>query len=189
MGKRFTEEEKAAAVKKYENGYTAEAVSKEYEISRSTLYAWRKQLQPDSRGQIPRKQYLMEQELNRLRIENQIFRESGCSPSSPLDSRIEAMHRLKDQYSIHILCRVLDVHRSTFYHREFRSPEITQLEENDAILKPLIMEIFQRSSGRFGARRIRVKLLQEGHVVSERRVSRLMKELKISSHTEDQFSK
>ena len=97
MGKRFTEEEKAAAVKKYENGYTAEAVSKEYEISRSTLYTWRKQLQPDSRGQIPRKQYLMEQELNRLRIENQIFRESGCSPSSSLDSRIEAMHRLKDQ--------------------------------------------------------------------------------------------
>lgn len=181
MSKRFTDEERVAAVKKYESGYTAESVSTEYGISRSTLYTWRKQLQPDDRGQIPRKQYLMEQELNRLRIENQIFRESGCSPSSSLDSRIEAMHRLKDQYSIHILCRVLDVHRSTFYHREFRSPEITQLEENDAILKPLIMEIFQRSSGRFGARRIRVKLLQEGHVVSERRVSRLMKELKISS--------
>ena len=181
MSKRFTEEEKAAAVEKYENGHTAESVSTEYGISRSTLYAWRKQLQPDEHGQIPRKQYLMEQELQRLRIENQIYRESGCCPTSPLDSRIEAIHRLKDRYSIHSLCRVLDVNRATFYHHEFRSPEITQLEEQDALLKPLILEIFQNSSGRFGARRIRVKLLQAGHIVSERRVSRLMKELKISS--------
>lgn len=44
MSKRFTEEEKAAAVEKYENGHTAESVSTEYGISRSTLYAWRKQL-------------------------------------------------------------------------------------------------------------------------------------------------
>ena len=181
MSKRFTDEERVAAVKKYESGYTAESVSTEYGISRSTLYTWRKQLQPDDRGQIPRKQYLMEQELQRLRIENQIYRESGCCPTSPLDSRIEAIHRLKNQYSIHILCRILDVNRATFYHHEFRSPEITQLEEGDALLKPLILEIFQNSSGRFGARRIRVKLLQAGHVVSERRVSRLMKELKISS--------
>ena len=63
MSKRFTEEEKAAVVEKYENGYTAESVSTEYGISRSTLYTWRKQLQPDDRGQIPRKQYLMEQEI------------------------------------------------------------------------------------------------------------------------------
>lgn len=181
MAKRFTEEEKEAAVKKYESGHTAESVSAEYGISRSTFYTWKKQLQPDDRGQIPRKQYLMEQELQRLRIENQIFRESGCCPTSPLDSRIEAIHRLKDQYSIHTLCRVLDVNRATFYHHEFRSPEITQLEQNDALLKPLIVNIFEKSSGRFGARRIRVKLLQAGHIVSERRVSRLMKELKISS--------
>ena len=181
MPKRFTEEEKTAAVKKYESGYTAESVSTEYGISRSTLYTWRKQLQPDSRGQIPRKQYLMERELQRLRIENQIYRESGCCPTSPLDSRLEAIHRLKDRYSIHSLCRVLDVNRATFYHHKFRSSETTQLEEQDAILKPLILEIFQNSSGRFGARRIRVKLLQAGHIVSERRVGRLMKELKISS--------
>lgn len=114
MSKRFTDEERVAAVKKYESGYTAESVSTEYGISRSTLYTWRKQLQPDDRGQIPRKQYLMEQELQRLRIENQIYRESGCCPTSPLDSRIEAIHRLKNQYSIHILCRILDVNRATF---------------------------------------------------------------------------
>lgn len=181
MATRRTEEEKELAVKKYEQGCTAKDVCAEYEISHSTFYTWKKQLQPDDRGQIPQKQYLMEQELQRLRIENQIFRESGCCPTSPLDSRIEAIHRLKNQYSIHILCRVLDVNRATFYHHEFRSPEITQLEKGDALLKPLIVDIFEKSSGRFGARRIRVKLLQAGHIVSERRVSRLMKELKISS--------
>ena len=42
MSKRFTDEERVAAVKKYESGYTAESVSTEYGISRSTLYTWRK---------------------------------------------------------------------------------------------------------------------------------------------------
>lgn len=42
-------------------------------------------------------------------------------------------------------------------------------------------EIFEKSKGPFGARKIRAKLLQEGHVVSERRILRLMKELELSS--------
>lgn len=85
-----------------------------------------KQYSVDEAGQIPREQYLMQTELQRLRIENQIFRESGCCPSSPLDVRLEAIHRLKGSYSIHALCCVLDVNRATFYHHEFRAPKKTQ---------------------------------------------------------------
>lgn len=181
MVKRYTDAEKELAVKKFEQGYISSDICAEYGIARSTLFLWCKQFRPYANGRIPRKQYLMEKELQRLRIENQIFRESGCCPTSPLDARIKSIHRLKDQYSIHILCRVLNVNRATFYHHEFHSPEVTQLEEGDALLKPLILEIFKQSSGRFGVRRIRAKLVQAGHIVSERRVSRLMKELKISS--------
>ena len=55
------------------------------------------------------------------------------------------------------------------------------LEMEDDNLKPLISEIFKKSSGRFGARRIRVKLIDTVYTVSERRISRLIKELGLSS--------
>lgn len=86
-----------------------------------------------------------------------------------------------DEFSIHALCRVLNVNRSTYYHHIFRSPEQTQLQTQDSLLKPLIGEIFAKSCGRFGARKIRIKLKEQGHTVSERRILRLMKECGLSS--------
>ena len=76
--------------------------------------------------------------------------------------------------SLHALCRVLRVNRSTYYHHVLRAPDQTQLQIEDTVLKPLVKEIFEQSKGRFGARKIRAKLLQDGHIVSERRVLRLM---------------
>ena len=177
MSKRYSEEQKQIMVGKYEGGSTAKAICDKYGVSRSTLLLWVKQYSPDADGQIPRVQYLMRKELERLRIENQIFRDCGCSANSSLGTRLDAIHRLKDQYSMHALCRVLDVNRSTVYHHEMRAPEKTQVELQDEILKPLITEIFETSNQLFGVRRMRVKLKEKGYVVSERRIGRLMKEL------------
>ena len=177
MTKRYSEEMKQIMVGKYEGGSTAKAICEEYGVSRSTLLLWVKQYSPDGDGQIPREQYLMHKELERLRTENQIFRESGCSPNSSLGARLDAIHRLKGQYSIHALCRVLNVNRSAVYRHEIRITEKTQLQIQDDILKPLISEIFEISNELFGARRMRVKLKEKGYIVSERRIGRLMKEL------------
>ena len=116
MAKRYSDELKQIMVGKYAGGSTAKAICAEYGVSRSTLLLWVKQYSPDSSGQIPRELYLMRKELKRLRIENQIFRDCGCSANSPLGTRLDAIQRLRSQYSIHALCRVLDVNRSTFYH-------------------------------------------------------------------------
>uniref|UniRef100_UPI004055DAFD IS3 family transposase n=1 Tax=Acetatifactor sp. TaxID=1872090 RepID=UPI004055DAFD len=177
MAKRYTEELKLTLVGMYEGGSTAKAICAEYGVSRSTLLLWAKQYSADSNGQIPREQYLMRKELERLRIENQIYKECGCSAYSSLAVRLDAIHRLKNKYSIHALCRVLNVNRSTVYHHELRAPEKTQVELQDEILKPLVTEIFKNSNELFGVRRIRVKLKEKGYVVSERRIGRLMKEL------------
>ena len=146
MSKRYSEEQKQIMVGKYEGGSTAKAICDEYGVSRSTLLLWVKLYSPDGDGQIPREQYLMGKELERLRIENQIFRDCGCSSNSSLGTRLDAIHRLKDQYSMHALCRDLGVNRSTVYHHELRAPEKTQVELQDEILKPLITEIFETSN-------------------------------------------
>lgn len=177
MAKRYSEELKLTMVGEYEGGRTAKEICAEYGVSRSTLLLWAKQYAPDSCSQVPRELYLMRKQLERLKIENQIYKECGCSANSTLRVRLDAIHRLKDRYSIHALCRVLDVNRSTVYHHELRAPEKNQVELQDEILKPLIMDIFMTSNELFGARRMRAKLKESGHVVSERRIGRLMKEL------------
>lgn len=181
MSNRYTEEFKASAVRQYQSGVPASVLYQQLGIARSTLFLWIKQYSPNEIGQIPREQYLLQKELDRLCTENTIFKTCGCSPVSPLPVRLAAIDIHKDSFSIHALCRVLSVNRSTYYHYALRSPEQTKLQIEDDTLKPLISEIFEKSGDRFGARRIRVKLLDMGHTTSERRISRLMKELGLSS--------
>ncbi len=176
MAKRYSEEFRLTMVGKYEGGCTAKEICEKYGVSRSTLLQWAKEYSPDNRGQIPREQYLLRKEVERLRVENEIFRKCGCSANSSLGVRLDAIHQFKNQYSIHALCRVLNVNRSTVYHHELRSPEKTHVEIQDEILKPIIEEIFVMSRELFGARKIRAKLKDKGYVVSERRIMRLMKE-------------
>lgn len=179
MAKRYTEEFKKSIVENYRGGCTAQSLSQEYGVSRGTLLLWSKQHSSVSSNQISREQYLLHEELIRLRIENKIYKECGCSACSPLSERLEAIHRLRNLYSIHALCRVLEVNRSTYYHYESRAPVKTKNEIQDDNLKPLIKEIFEFSNSLFGARRIRAKLKENGYIVSERRIGRLMKELGI----------
>ena len=181
MSNRYTEEFKALAVQRYQSGVPAAVLYQQLGIARSTLFLWIKQYSPNETSQIPRAQYLLKKELEHLRIENAIFKSCGCSSISPLPVRLAAIDALKGRFSIHALCRALSVNRSTYYHYALRSPEQTKLQIEDDCLKLLISEIFEKSGGRFGSRRIRAKLLDMGHIASERRISRLMKELGLSS--------
>jgi len=181
MAKRYPEEFKHMIVEQYQLGGSVKEVCAQHNIARSTLLLWVKQYTADETGKIPRERYLLEKEVERLRTENLIFKTCGCSPASPLPERLSAIDTHQEEFSIHALCRVLQVNRSTYYHYAFRSPDKTQLQIGDEALKPLIAEIFSKSKARFGARKIRSKLMELGYTVSERRILRLMKELGLSS--------
>ncbi len=179
MPKNYSKAFKSDTIHQYKTGTPAAQLCEQVGIARSTLFYWLKQ-EDSSAGVMSRDQYLMQKELERLRVENAIFRSCGCSPSSPLDTRLNAIAAHQDNFSIHSLCRVLQVHRSTYYYHTLRAPEKTQLQIEEDQLKPLISEIFERSYQRFGTRKIRAKLMQGGYTVSERRVHRLMGELGLS---------
>ena len=181
MVKRYSDAFKRIVTQKYEQGRSIQSICAKYVITRSTLLLWVKQYSVNADGEVPRERYLLEKELERLRTENAIFKTCGCSLSSPPSERLSAIPRYKDKFSIHALCRVLNVNRSTYYHYALRSPEKTQIQLQDDKLKPLIRTIFEKSCGRFGARKIRVKLAEQGHIASERRILRLMKELDLSA--------
>lgn len=180
MAKFYPEDLKKAVITQYSGGQPAKAICAEYGIARSTLFLWVKQYTEDRAGQIPRERYLLEMELKRLRTENEIFKTCGCSSGAPLTERLSAIDLHHDKFSIHCLCRVLQVNRSTYYHHAFRSPDKTKLQLEDEELKPLIVEIFSKSKARFGARKMRTKLMELGYTISERRILRLMKDLGLS---------
>lgn len=112
-----------------------------------------------------------------LKTENEIFRKSKCCLSSSNDEKIAAVDLLKDEYSVHIICKTLGLLKSTYYHRIKRAPEQKWYEIRNEMLKPIVLEVFTESKERFGAEKIVVKLRQEGIKTSSKVVSRLMKEM------------
>ena len=111
MARRYPEEFKRMIVKRYQLGNSVKEICAQHSIARSTLFLWVKQYTTNEAGQIPREQYLMQKELERLRIENQIFKICGCAPSSPLSDRLAAIDTYQKEFSLHALCRVLQVNR------------------------------------------------------------------------------
>lgn len=189
MGK-YTVDFKEMVVNDHIIGMSKEAVAAKYNVAPSSVALWTRQYRTDNQPSVSREEYLEQQELNRLRIDNQIFTECRCTRHAPVSERIDEVLRLKDKYSIHALCRVLDINRSAVYHRDRRAPEKTLVEIEDEKLMPLIRDIFYEGREVLGAKRIRPKLRSMGYIVSERRVCRLMKQLglKVEHGTKDNYS-
>lgn len=173
----YSNEIRKQAIDLHANGMPVPEICKQLGIGRSTLFLWVQQADPSHPKTITRNEYLEKAELEKLRLENQIFRTCGCTPSSPLRDKLRAIDQFKDEFTVYRLCKTLDVLKSTYYHHALRSPEKTQIQLMDEQLKPLISEIFKKSMQTFGARRIRVKLRERGYVASEARINRLMKEM------------
>ena len=174
---RYSKDFKNIVVSDHINGLSKEATATKYNIAPSSVALWTREYRKVNQPSMSRQEYLEQQELNRLRIDNQIFAECRCTRFSPVSERIDEVLRLKNKYSIHALCRVLDVNRSAVYHRDRRAPEKTLVEIEDEKLMPLIQKIFYEGKEVLGAKRIRPKLRTMGYIVSERRISRLMKQL------------
>jgi transposase InsO family protein len=112
-----------------------------------------------------------------LAEENQVFRSCQCHPSDPLRIKMAEMKKWKDKFTVHALCRAMDVSRGTFYNYLFRSKPKTVYEKTDEMLRPLIQAVFAESKERFGANKIRIKLAEQGIKVSAEHIRRLMNEM------------
>lgn len=76
-------------------------------------------------------------------------------------------------------CRYLSVNRTSFH--AWQTAEPTIFEEQDAQLAPLVRVIFKRHRRRYGARRIAEDLKEMGHPCDRRKVSNVMKTLKLKA--------
>lgn len=76
----------------------------------------------------------------------------------------------RSQYSLNVLCRVLDVSTSAFYSWQ-RRPTSSHTQQ-DVLLEQCLRELHQASKGRYGAPRLQADLRAEGQHVSRKRISR-----------------
>jgi len=65
------------------------------------------------------------------------------------------------------MCKILDINRSLIYY-EYKN------KRQDVELENLVIQIFRDSRSNYGSRKIKIKLLELGYIVSLRRIRRIM---------------
>lgn len=147
------------------------------------MYTWIKEYQTQKMGdgtKITAKDYYeLQRKYQKVQIDYNILVECNCLPTAKMSRKLGAIARLDGKYTIHALCRVLDVRRSNYYHYKLRRPDETEIAKQDAILKQIIEEIFNKTKGRIGSKKICHLIQRQGTPTSPTRVRRLMKEMNL----------
>ena len=184
MPKEYSTKFKTEVIKRYQNGESILALSQELCIAQSTIYHWRKEyysIKTANRTYTPKEFDALSRRLEKLEHEMEIIKQSGYIADVPLQKKLsvlESIYRQADNtYSVHELCEALDIARGTFYNYIFRRADHSKREEAQVELMRLVQQVFDDSSQRFGAEKIRVTLTESGVCVSTKRIAAIMREL------------
>lgn len=180
--KYFSSAERKMILAEYADTDSADAICSKYRINKATLLRWKagEAVIATSRcgtTYTAAQLHKMRRELESLRMENRIIRLCRCTVSAPIREKVAEVKRLQGQFSVHTLCRVLNLSKATFYRACLDRKEKTQYEKNDDVLRPIIQTEFYDSGERFGAAMIKVKLNERGIRISKEHIRRLMKEM------------
>ena len=188
MPKECSTKFKAEVIKRYQSGESILALSQELCIAQSTIYHWRKEyysIKTANRTYTPKEFDALSRRLEKLEHEMEIIKQSGYIADVPLQKKLsvlESIYRQADNtYSVHELCEALDIARGTFYNYIFRRADHSKREEAQVELMRLVQQVFDDSSQRFGAEKIRVTLTESGVCVSTKRIAAIMRELGLQS--------
>lgn len=84
---------------------------------------------------------------------------------------------LSNQYAVSVLCKVLNISRSSFYYCFHKEKKLTKRELENQSLRCKIIELYTKADKRYGAVKIRIKLSELGINISVGRVKRLMNKM------------
>ena len=188
MPKEYSTKFKAEVIKRYQSGESILALSQELCIAQSTIYHWRKEycsIKTANRTYTPKEFDALSRRLEKLEHEMEIIKRSGYIADVPLQKKLSVLENIYRQadntYSVHELCEALDIARGTFYNYIFRRADHSKREEAQIELMRLVQQVFDDSSQRFGAEKIRVTLAGSGVRVSTKRIAAIMQELGLQS--------
>ena len=163
------------------SGVSAKSVCERLAISSSTLRKWEVEhsvVVPTGMTD-PQMIWYLKSRVFELQTELEIWNQCTCCRESKLSEKIKDLKRLAPKYGVHAVCRVLDVPRASYYHRVFRSPEVTQLQQADAVLKPVVKALFEETEGVIGSSKLRTIMMKRGYTIDLEHLRRLMRELEL----------
>ena len=188
MPKEYPAKFKTEVIQRYRNGESIKSLSLELHIAQGTLYRWRKEycsIQGATRTYTPKEFDAILRRLTKLEHEMEIIKHSGYIANVPLQKRLsalESIYRQQDNtYSVYELCEALEVARGTFYNYIFRRADHSKRDQEQAQLMRQVQQVFDDSSQRFGAEKIRITLAESGVRVSTKRIAAIMQELDLHS--------
>ena len=188
MPKEYSSKFKTEVIRRYQSGEPILALSQELRIAQSTIYHWRKEycsIKTANRTYTPKEFDALSRRLEKLEHEMEIIQQSGYIANVPLQEKLSVLESIYRQpgntCSVHELCEALDVARVTFYNYIFRRADHSKREEAQVELMRLVQQVFDDSSQRFGAEKIRVTLAESGVRVGTKRIAAIMQELGLQS--------
>ena len=178
---------KAQAVARKVNGEPVNTICEELGISRTSLYRWGKDPATRICGETDHEMTVRNFNIMRNKLDRQlqiieVLKTVKCTVHAPLKEWLAELESLYGQYSVHVLCEALDVDRGTFYnHIKRNKRDKAWFEKRRDKYCELVTEIYRQNNQVFGAEKITAILVQQGHQVSLKYVSRIMNECGLSS--------
>ena len=168
-----------------QDGVSVSAVSKEYNVPRSTIYRWLKEenfVETSDQVYLPNDIRSLERKVTKLEKIVTILKTVPCTVNAPLKERLNALEQLHSEYDVHTLCEALDVSRGTYYNHIRRNKrDNAWYKKREEEYRILIHDIFYEFDQILGAKKIHAILQQRGHSVSEKYVAHIMLDLGLSS--------
>ncbi|PGN40964.1 hypothetical protein CN968_16800 [Bacillus thuringiensis] len=102
-----------------------------------------------------------------------------CSKQGKItkQDKAQVIYELRKAFTVKALLKLAELLRSTYYYWIQNSNR----PDKDKELKILIQNIYDEHQSRYGYRRIRDELMNQGHKISHKKVQRIMKELGLKS--------
>ncbi|MDY0139351.1 MAG: IS3 family transposase [Candidatus Izemoplasmatales bacterium] len=167
----------------FKNGFTTKDLIDKYGYSKTTINDWlrptRLEIEYDDLKSLRKKYSFLCKEHEKMKIELEIYKSLECLPSSPRHVKLNAIEKYYNIYPVKTMCRILDVSVGTFYNHLNRRVEEKFNIKNDNFLRPLVMEVYNKSRQRFGSIKITQVLINEGYTISNKKSKHLMDELNI----------
>ena len=178
--------DKKLILKDYKKGMTFAELSKKYNIKKSTFYNWLSEekitIQKEEQHLKTTKEYLKLESMYKKELrKNELLTKALSLLNISLREKLYTAQQLVETYHLKEVARILQLPYSTLYHHMHDRVLITQIDMEDDILKNHILDYFEKSGQRLGIKKMYIKLKANNIVCSEKRISRLMKELNIKS--------
>lgn len=180
MNNKYSIETKKMVIQKHDYGEKITDISKQFNVSRTTIYRWIKEHEKNKINHNQTVNMKMYRELERKYLRQkkiiQILQSSPCIVNSSLDVRIETIDKMvSEEFTINTLCEALCVSKATYYNRKLRGKHgYTEAMRKRDEIKPKIKELYDNSNQIYGPAKIHALLKREGYKVSLNVIASIM---------------